>query len=94
MATQDIHYVKPSDAEYQDILLAVQTGNTISDSNRLTMRDDDFSMTSPEAMEEFFKGHAGSRIKHRKNCRAMQCGNRTRKNSPAGVQCPKRKNCQ
>ncbi len=55
VATQDIHYVKPTDAEYQDILLAVQTGNTISDPNRLTMKDDDFSMTSPEAMEEFFK---------------------------------------
>ena len=55
VATQDIHYVNPGDAEYQDILLAVQTGNQISNPNRLTMRNDDFSMTSPEKMTEFFR---------------------------------------
>ena len=31
VATQDIHYVKKEDAEYHDILLAVQTGNKLSD---------------------------------------------------------------
>ena len=30
VATQDIHYLKPEDAEYQDILLAVQTGKASS----------------------------------------------------------------
>jgi len=55
VATQDIHYLKPEDAEYHDVLLAVQTGNKMSDDDRLTLRADDFSMTSPEQMAEKFK---------------------------------------
>jgi DNA polymerase-3 subunit alpha len=54
-ATQDIHYLKKEDAEYHDILLAVQTGNKIADADRLTLKDDDFSMRSPEEMTELFK---------------------------------------
>ena len=55
VATQDIHYAKPEDADYHDILLAVQTGNKLSDDDRLTLKIDDFSMRSPEDMTEFFK---------------------------------------
>ncbi|MEK7193874.1 MAG: DNA polymerase III subunit alpha, partial [Patescibacteria group bacterium] len=55
VATQDIHYLKPEDAEYQDILLAVQTGNKLSDDDRLTLKADDFSMRTQEQMIEFFK---------------------------------------
>jgi DNA polymerase-3 subunit alpha len=55
VATQDTHYLKSEDAEYHDILLAVQTGNTIEDPDRLTLKDDDFSLRSPEQMFEFFK---------------------------------------
>ena len=55
VATQDIHYAKPEDAHYHDILLAVQTGNKTSDDDRLSMKADDFSMTSPEQMIERFK---------------------------------------
>ncbi len=54
-ATQDIHYLKRDDAEYHDILLAVQTGNKLADADRLTLKDDDFSMRSPEEMTELFK---------------------------------------
>ena len=55
VATQDIHYLKKEDAQYHDILLAVQTGNKLSDDDRLTLKIDDFSMRSPEEMIEFFK---------------------------------------
>ncbi len=55
VATQDIHYLKKEDAEYHDILLAVQTGDDISRADRLTLKDDDFSMRSPEEMTELFK---------------------------------------
>ena len=54
VATQDIHYLKPEDAEYHDILLAVQTGNKLNDPDRLTLKGDDFSMRSPEQMAELF----------------------------------------
>jgi len=55
VATQDIHYLKSEDSPYQEILLAVQTGNTVDDPNRLTFKYDDFSMRSPEVMTELFK---------------------------------------
>ncbi len=54
-ATQDIHYALQSDAEYHDVLLAVQTGSRLTDDDRLTLKADDFSMTSPEQMADTFK---------------------------------------
>ena len=57
VATQDIHYARSEDAEYHDILLAVQTGARLDDDDRLSLRADDFSMRSPEQMIEFFKDY-------------------------------------
>jgi DNA polymerase III subunit alpha len=54
VATQDSHYLRSADAEYHDVLLAVQTGNQLSDDDRMTMKEDDFSILSPEAMAEKF----------------------------------------
>jgi len=54
-ATQDIHYLRKEDAPYHDILLAVQTGGKLDDPDRLSLKDDDFSMRSPEEMAELFK---------------------------------------
>ncbi|MBI2623857.1 MAG: DNA polymerase III subunit alpha [Candidatus Liptonbacteria bacterium] len=54
-ATQDLHYARPEDRDYHDILLAVQTGSNLSDNDRLTLKADDFSMTSPEDMAAKFK---------------------------------------
>lgn len=54
-ATQDIHYAKPEDAYYHDILVAVQTGSKLTDDDRLTLSADDFSLNSPEEMMEKFK---------------------------------------
>lgn len=55
VATQDMHYIKKEDSFYHDVLLAVQTGNKITDDDRLTLRAGDFSMRSPEEMTELFK---------------------------------------
>ena len=54
VATQDVHYLKKEDADYHDILLAVGTGNKITDVNRLTLKADDFSMRTTEEMAEIF----------------------------------------
>lgn len=53
-ATQDLHYLKPEDAHYHDILLAIQTGNKLTDDDRLSFKNEDFSLTSPEEMEKKF----------------------------------------
>ncbi|MEK7506645.1 MAG: DNA polymerase III subunit alpha [Patescibacteria group bacterium] len=55
VAAQDSHYLRPEDAQAHDILLAVQTGSQIDDKDRLTLRNDDFSLASPEIMAEKFK---------------------------------------
>ncbi|MCC6405230.1 MAG: DNA polymerase III subunit alpha [Candidatus Yanofskybacteria bacterium] len=54
VATQDSHYCTAEDARAHDILLAVQTGNTIHDEKRFTMNQDDFSFCSGESMHEKF----------------------------------------
>ncbi len=55
VATQDVHYLKKEDAPIQDILMAIQTGEKVDENERLTMKDEDFSLTSPEEMGEKFK---------------------------------------
>ncbi|OGF61781.1 DNA polymerase III subunit alpha [Candidatus Giovannonibacteria bacterium RIFCSPHIGHO2_01_FULL_45_33] len=55
VATQDIHYLKKEDASAHDVLLAVQTNTRLDDEDRLTMKDDDYSLRSPEEMAEMFK---------------------------------------
>jgi len=57
VATQDSHYINPDDAIAQDILVAVQTGNKVFDEDRLTMKNYDFSLKSPEEMAKSFKDY-------------------------------------
>lgn len=56
VATNDIHYIKPEDAEAQEILLCLQTKNTLQDKSRkLSMIGEDFSFRPPEQMIQSFK---------------------------------------
>lgn len=54
VATKDVHYVMKEDAEAQDALLCIQTGVTLDNPDRLTMRDIDCSFSSEEEMRAFF----------------------------------------
>jgi len=55
VATADSHYLNKDDAKAHDILLAVQTGNKLDDKDRLTLKHDDFSISSPEEIYDKFK---------------------------------------
>ncbi|PIU01876.1 DNA polymerase III subunit alpha [bacterium (Candidatus Torokbacteria) CG09_land_8_20_14_0_10_42_11] len=56
VATNDTHYLESSDAEAQEILLCLQSKNTLLDQNRsLSMIGEDFSFKSPQVMEEDFR---------------------------------------
>ncbi len=59
VATQDSHYLRSEDRDYHDVLLAVQTGNRLSDDDRMSMKEDDFSVLSPAAMAEKFASIPG-----------------------------------
>ena len=55
VATNDCHYANKEDSEAQDILMLINTGADRNDKERLTMKEDDFSIKSQEEMIEAFK---------------------------------------
>ncbi|GAI17468.1 unnamed protein product, partial [marine sediment metagenome] len=55
VATNDVHYLKPEDAEAQDVLMLINTGARPDDPERLTMKASDFSLRKPEQMIKDFK---------------------------------------
>jgi DNA polymerase III subunit alpha len=54
VATNDVHYVRPEDAELQDILLCIQTGTVRSDPDRMRMTDPSYYLRSPQEMQALF----------------------------------------
>lgn len=50
IVTCDSHYLRPEDGPAQDILLAIQTGTTIYDEGRLSLKGKDFSLKTPETI--------------------------------------------
>lgn len=55
VATQDVHYVRREDKTAHEILLAVQTSSRLDDPDRLTLKEYDISLTSPEEMATLMK---------------------------------------
>lgn len=54
VATNDVHYINPQDAQLQDIMLAIQTGSVLSDPNRMRMTDESYYLRSPDEMGRLF----------------------------------------
>ena len=57
VATCDSHYIHPEDAHAHDVLICVQTGKTIQDTDRMSMLDEDFSMKSPAEVKKDWAKH-------------------------------------
>jgi len=56
VATNDVHYVSPNDAEAQDALLCVQTRRLMSDENRMSMiSSPDYYLRSSSEMADLFR---------------------------------------
>jgi len=55
VATADVHYVNEDDAHVQDILMCLQTGKKMSDTNRFSMKEFQLHLRSSEEMYELFK---------------------------------------
>jgi DNA polymerase-3 subunit alpha len=47
----DFHYCRPEDAEVQDLLVSIQTGNTVKNPERFSFWSDDFYMKSAEEVQ-------------------------------------------
>ena len=54
VATNDIHYVARRDAEFQDILMAIQTGKTLDDEDRMSFEGSEMFVKSEAEMLELF----------------------------------------
>ena len=60
IATNDVHYINPSDAVLQDVLLAIQTGKILSDPDRMRMTDESYYLRTPEEMRAIFSEVPGA----------------------------------
>jgi DNA polymerase III subunit alpha len=54
VATKDVHYLDPDDAEAHDVLVCVGAGKVVQDERRKTMTNADYSFVSGEHMEKAF----------------------------------------
>lgn len=55
VATNDVHYIDPSDARTQDVLMCIQTGKKIADENRMKFSTNTVYLRSKEEMNELFR---------------------------------------
>ncbi len=54
VATNDVHYLKKEDAQYQDVLLCIQTGRTVDEKDRMKFFGEEFYLKSEEEMAALF----------------------------------------
>jgi len=56
VATNDVHYLRQEDHEAHDVLICLQQGNLLADTNRMSYSGDQFYMKSGAEMERLFPG--------------------------------------
>ncbi|MDH7486991.1 MAG: DNA polymerase III subunit alpha [Anaerolineae bacterium] len=54
VATSDVHYVRPEDARYHDVLLCIQTSSLVRQADRMRMADESYYMRTPAEMAALF----------------------------------------
>lgn len=54
VATNDVHYILKSDADFHDAMLCIQTGKTVKDEDRLKFDTSEFYLKSEEEMRRLF----------------------------------------
>ena len=52
--SNDAHYLRPEDAAMQDVLLCIQTGKTVDDTNRMKFQTEEFYLKSEAQLRELF----------------------------------------
>ena len=52
--TNDAHYLRKEDASMQDVLLCIQTGKTVDDTNRMKFQTEEFYLKSEEELRQLF----------------------------------------
>ena len=57
VATNDSHYLCEDDSHAQDVMVCIQTGKSINDTNRLKFTGNQFFVKSPAEMAKVFSGY-------------------------------------
>ena len=60
VASNDCHYLDKKDVRAHDVLLCIQTGKVVTDSERLKFRTDQLYFKPPQEMSDFFSGFPGA----------------------------------
>ncbi len=60
IASNDVHYINPDDADLQDILLCIGTGAVRSDPDRMRMTDASYHLRTPQEMQALFSEVPGA----------------------------------
>lgn len=60
IATNDVHYLYPEDADMQDVMICIGTGKTIDDPDRMRMDGKEFYLKTEEEMRKIFAAHPES----------------------------------
>lgn len=58
LATNDCHYLRREDADAQEVLMCIQTGKTLDDTNRMRMETRELYVKSEEEMRKVFPEYA------------------------------------
>ena len=54
VATNDVHYIDREDSEFHDVLLCIQTGAYVGDTDRMRFPNDQFYLKSEDEMRRIF----------------------------------------
>lgn len=60
ICSNDAHYLRKEDAAAHDVLLCIQTGKTVDDTNRMKYDPQNFYLRSTEEMEHLFSSYPGA----------------------------------
>ncbi len=60
VAANDVHYLSKEDAEVHDVLLCIQTGKTVDETERMQFESDQFYFKTAEEMKELFAEYPGA----------------------------------
>jgi len=60
VATNDVHYIEKSHAEYQDVLMCIQTNEVVTNERALAFSTDEYYYKSTEEMSALFSAYNGA----------------------------------
>ena len=72
VATNDSHYLCEEDAHAQDVMLCIQTGKSIHDTDRMKFEGTQFFVKSHDEMYRVFKDSPEVAVTHAGHCRPLQ----------------------